>query len=97
MDIIEINEIPDNSKEERIRAIVTIVVTAAVNIVNLWGYAIDLDGAITAALTILSVISWFWCWWKNQNVTREASKAQFVLNALKEADRVAIEGDGGTE
>ena len=85
---VKLWDIAADSKTERIKAIVTIVVTAIVNIVNLWGYSVDLDAAISTVLTILSAITWVWCWWKNQNVTPEAAKAQVVLDALKEKKRV---------
>lgn len=85
---VAIWDIAADIDSERVKAIATIVVTAIVNIVNLWGYSVDLDAAISTVLTILSAITWVWCWWKNQNVTPEAAKAQVVLDALKEKKRV---------
>lgn len=70
-------------KKERIQAIITIVVTAIVNIANLYGYSVDAGAVVNAVLTILAFISWIWCWWKNQNVTVEAVKSQHVLDILK--------------
>lgn len=70
-------------KKERIQAIITIVVTAIVNIANLYGYSGDAGAVVNAVLTILAFISWIWCWWKNQNVTVEAVKSQHVLDILK--------------
>ncbi len=85
---VKLWDIAADEKTERIKAIVTIVVTAIVNIVNLWGYSVDLDAAVSTVLTILSAITWVWCWWKNQNVTPEAAKAQVVLDVLKAKKRV---------
>lgn len=70
-------------KGERIKAIVTIVVVAAVNIANVFGYALDADAWINVVLSILAAGGIFWSWWKNQNVTSQAAQAQVLLDALK--------------
>lgn len=72
-----------NARTERIKAIVTIVITAAVNIANIYGYAIDAEPLVTGALSILSFITIIWSWWKNQNVTDAAVKAQAYLDGMK--------------
>lgn len=69
--------------EERIKAIVTIIVTAAVNIANVCGYALDADAWLNVALSTASAICIFWSWWKNQNLTAEAIQAQAYLDDLK--------------
>ena len=80
----EYNEILD-PRIERIKAVATLVVVAVVNILNVYGYAVDaapwlnLVGSIAAAASVL------YCWWKNQNVTDEATEAQQLLNELKAA------------
>ena len=75
---------------ERIKAIITIVVTAVINIANILGYAWDADGAVNAILTIFSAVTIVYSWWKNQNITDEAIEAQKVLDQLKK-DRRAKE------
>lgn len=69
--------------DERAKAIITIVVTAAVNIANVYGFAADADQWVNVVLSIASAICIAWSWWKNQNVTPEAQKAQIYLNELK--------------
>lgn len=76
---------------ERVKAILTIIVTAAVNIANILGYAYDLDAILNAVLTIFSFICILWSWWFNQNVTEEAQQAQLVLNELKAAKKASYE------
>ena len=78
---------------ERIKAIVTIIVTAIVNIINLYGYAVDAGALVNAIFTIVSFICIIWSWWKNQNVTEEAQQAQLLLNDLKEAKAAAKRGE----
>lgn len=79
---------------ERIKAIVTIVLTAVVNIINLYGYAVDAGAVVNAVFTVASFICIMWSWWKNQNVTDEAQTAQSYLNELK-AEKKAMHAKGG--
>lgn len=72
---------------ERVKAILTIIVTAGVNIANILGYAYDLDSILNAVLTIFSFVCIAWSWWFNQNITDEAQRAQEFLNELKAAKR----------
>lgn len=78
---------------ERIKAIVTIVITAIVNVVNLYGYAVDAGAVVNAVFTIASFVCILWSWWKNQNVTDEAQTAQSYLNELK-AEKKALHAKG---
>lgn len=78
---------------ERIKAIVTIIITAVVNIVNLYGYAVDAGAVVNAVFTVASFICILWSWWKNQNVTDEAQTAQSYLNELK-AEKKAMHAKG---
>ena len=79
---------------ERIKAIVTIIITAVVNIINLYGYAVDAGVVVNAVFTVASFICIMWSWWKNQNVTSEAQQAQVMLNRLK-AEKKALHAKGG--
>lgn len=69
--------------DERAKAIITIVVTAAVNIANVYGFAADADQWVNVVLSIASAICIAWSWWKNQNITAEAQQAQRYLDELK--------------
>lgn len=68
---------------EQAKAIITIIVTAIVNIANVCGFAMDADTWINVALSILSAATILYSWWKNQNFTPEAQRAQEYLNMLK--------------
>lgn len=68
---------------ERVKAILTIVVTAVVNVANVCGFAFDADAWVNVVLSIASAICVLWSWWKNQNITPEAQKAQIYLDELK--------------
>ncbi len=69
--------------QEQTKAIVTIVVTAVVNVANVCGYAVDADAWINVVLSVLSAAAIAYSWWKNQNLTPEAAEAQAVLDRLK--------------
>lgn len=69
--------------KERAKAIVTLVVVCFLNILNVLGYSVDVDSWLKVVLTILAGASTVYSWWKNQNVTEEASAAQSILVALK--------------
>lgn len=74
---------------ERLKAILTIIVVAIVNVLNVMGYAMDAEPYVNAITSVMSAISIAYAWWKNQNVTDEAQQAQAVLDYLK-AERKAI-------
>ena len=76
--------------DERTKAIVTIIVTAGVNVANVCGFALDAEAWVNVALSVLSAVAIGVSWWKNQNVTQEAIQAQAMLDHLK-AERKAIE------
>lgn len=68
---------------ESIRAIVALVVTCAVNVANVCGFALDYGMLYNTVLSIASVACVAYVWWKNQNVTLAAQQAQKYLDELK--------------
>ena len=68
---------------ESLKAIVTLVVTVAVNIANVLGYALNFDLWYTVLFSVASLAAVAWSWWKNQNVTEAAQQAQIYLDELK--------------
>lgn len=71
---------------ESIKAIVALVVTAAVNVANVCGFALDYGTVYNVVLSVASVACVAWCWWKNQNVTQAAQQAQEYLAELKRGE-----------
>lgn len=72
---------------ERAKAIITIIVTAAVNIANVYGYAVDADAWINVLFSILSAATILYSWWFNQNCTYAAQQGQLVVNKIKNEQR----------
>lgn len=78
-------EVEIDATTERVKAIVTIVVTAIVNVLNVIGYAVDLDTWLCAALSVASVGCIVWSWWRNNNVTVAAMVGDAVTTEIKAA------------
>lgn len=74
-----------NEGFERAKAIATLIVVCAVNVCNVLGFAVDAEPWVNAVTSVLSAAAIAYTWWKNQNVTSEAAKAQVLLNSLKAA------------
>ena len=68
---------------ESLKAIITLVVTVAVNVANVCGYALDMGTTYNVVFGVASLAAVAWAWWKNQNVTLAAQKAQEYLDELK--------------
>lgn len=71
---------------ESIKAIVALVVTAAVNVANVCGFALDYGMVYNVVLSVASVVCVGYVWWKNQNVTAAAQQAQEYLTELKKGE-----------
>ena len=72
-----------NEGFEKAKAIATLVIVCAVNVCNVLGFAVDAEPWVNAATSVIAVAAIVYAWWKNQNVTSEAAKAQLLLDALK--------------
>ena len=72
---------------ERIKAVIVIIVTAIVNILNVYGYAVDMDATLNAVLSVFSAVTIIYSWWFNQNVTDAAQEGQRVVDAIKSIKR----------
>ncbi len=68
---------------ESAKAIVALIVTCAVNVANVCGFALDYGMLYNVALSVASVACVGYVWWKNQNVTAAAQQAQQYLAELK--------------
>ena len=68
---------------ERAKAIITLIVTCAVNIVNVYGYTVDVEQWVNVALSLLSAACIVWTWWKNMNLTPQAVEGQKLIDSLK--------------
>lgn len=73
--------------EETAQAFIRLAATMIVSIGTTIGWAMDMDlvvNIIASAVSIFMAVRLLW--WKNNNVTPEAQKAQVVLDELKESN-----------
>lgn len=68
---------------QSLKPIVLLLVTAAANVANACGYAFDMGTVYNVVFSVASAALVAWCWWKNQNVTEAAQRAQEYLDELK--------------
>lgn len=81
---------------ERVIAIVRLVVGLVVMAASACGLAIDADSVFAVIMCILAVAAFVYSWWKNNNITEAAQIAQGYLNALKDGAEI-IEEDADEE
>lgn len=74
---------------ERTKAIINLIV-AVLTVVNVALQAFGItplpiteDMIYAAVSSVLAIVACVWAWWKNNNITSAAQKAQEVLNDLK--------------
>lgn len=75
-----------NFTTERITAIARLVVTLACMVAGGLGLTIDPDALATPVFCALALAAFVWSWWKNNNVTEAATKAQEYLESIKRGD-----------
>lgn len=70
--------------KERIKAIISALVVAAVNVAAIVGVDFgDGDEITNALLIIFDMLAVLWGCWKNHNLTDAAAEGQRVVNAIK--------------
>ena len=82
------------SKKECIMGIVRGIVPVIVTILTICGISADADIILTVIGSVLSIVTFVWSWWKNNNITLAAQQAQKVLDDLKSKGE---SDDGGEE
>lgn len=70
-------------RSERAKAIITLVITTAATIANMYGFAVDAEAWVNVCLCILNAVLIGYTWWKNQNITVAAVCGQHVLDEIK--------------
>lgn len=81
------------SKKECIMGIIRGIVPVVVTILTICGISADADIILTVVGSILSIVTFVWSWWKNNNITLAAQQAQKVLDDLKSGEE--LDNDGG--
>ena len=81
---------------DRTLAIARLLVAFIVDVAAIYGYTLPVGEEMLYPICALVVmlITHVWVWWKNNNVTDEASKAQILLDAMKADDPEVIHAVG---
>ena len=77
----------------RTGAIITIVVTAIVNIINLYGYSIDADTVVKTVLSVASAATILGSWGGNRDRTEAAFLGTGYTRMLKAKKKAAEKGE----
>ena len=74
--------------DDRTLAVARLLVALIVDIAAVYGYSLPVGEELLYSIAALLVmaVTHIWVWWKNNNVTEEAGKAQVLLHALKADD-----------
>ena len=78
---------------DRTLAIARLLVAFIVDVAAIYGYTLPVGEEMLYPICALVVmlVTHVWVWWKNNNVTDEAGKAQVLLNAMKADDPEVIQ------
>ena len=75
-----------NFTTERIAAIARLVVTLVCAVAGGLGLTIDPDALATGGFCALALTAFVYSWWKNNNLTEAATKAQQYLDEIKRGE-----------
>lgn len=86
----------DTNKKDTLMAFVRLACMLITTGLAMFGITVDADALFVGAMIVLALVAYIWAWWKNNNVTEAATKAQEVLTELKQGVDVTV-GTSKTE
>ena len=86
----------DTNKKDTLMAFVRLACMLITTGLAMFGITVDADALFVGAMIVLALAAYIWAWWKNNNVTEAATKAQEVLSELKQGVDVTV-GDSKVE
>lgn len=86
----------DESKKQTLMAFIRLACSLVTTGLALYGVSVDADALFVLAMIVVALVAYIWSWWKNNNVTEAATKAQEVLSELKQGVDVTV-GDSKVE
>lgn len=81
---------------DKTMAIARCIVAAIIEIAGIIGFTLPIgeESLYCIVASLVMAATYLWVWWKNNNVTDEASKAQILLDAMKADDPEVIQAVG---
>lgn len=80
----------DANKKDTLMAFVRLACMLITTGLAMFGVTVDADALFVGAMIVLALAAYIWAWWKNNNVTEAATKAQEVLSELKQGVDVTV-------
>ena len=80
----------DTNKKDTLMAFVRLACMLITTGLAMVGITVDADALFVGAMIVLALAAYIWAWWKNNNVTEAATKAQEVLSELKQGVDVTV-------
>ena len=80
----------DESKKQTLMAFIRLACSLITTGLALYGVSVDADALFVLAMIVVALVAYIWSWWKNNNVTEAATKAQEVLSELKQGVDVTV-------
>ena len=82
---------------DRTKAVLRIVAGAIITIAGIYGFGLPFgeETVYSALVAAIFLITQVILWWRNNNVTEAASKAQVILDRCKAEDQEVIEAVDG--
>lgn len=80
----------DESKKQTLMAFIRLACSLVTTGLALYGVSVDADALFVLAMIVVALAAYIWAWWKNNNVTEAATKAQEVLSELKQGVDVTV-------
>lgn len=83
---------------ETLTAIARLVIPLIATGLTAAGIEVDANTVWIIAGGVITIITFVWAWWKNNNITEAAKQAQGMLDALKaDTSEVQVQCDRTTE
>ena len=83
---------------ETLTAIARLVIPLIATGLTTAGIEVDANTVWIIAGGVITIITFVWAWWKNNNITEAAKQAQGMLDALKvDTSEVQVQCDRTTE
>lgn len=83
----------DENKKQTIMAFIRLACMLISTGAMVFGISVDADAIFVGVMVVVAVVTYFWAWWKNNNVSKAATEAQKVLDEMKQGVESVFDED----
>ena len=76
--------------QDTITAIARLIIPVIAGVLTAAGIQIDANTVAIIVCGVITVATFVWAWWKNNNITDAAKQAQGMLDALKSDTEIQV-------